>query len=342
MYRTWVRWGLFFAIFTQQGCGNDASSISSKLDVIIGTDEQVVVLENEAGEVGTYHNLFDAIGRMSGDCTAFHIGNGVVVTAAHCVQATSTTQPQPCQTLSIAWGYRYQHNAYLQSRCLEILDYKLEDAMDFALLRVDPVPPVALPMAHTEPAEGANLTVFGHPHGEPLHWSGMCTAHWNEALGFLEHQCDTKAGNSGSPVFDHVRKEVVGVHKGGEGSWNWATTLSHIPWKAYLNESAQPRDDGVLRHEGSESFGPFENNEKRLLAAFATRKGRSVSFQVSFDTEEGYDVLRIMDGTGRLQSFSGKGVMDMRDMPTPVTAVLETDYANPSHNVTFDAVKFSP
>lgn len=342
MYRTWGRWGLFFAIFTQAGCGNNDSA-SSKLDVIIGADEQAVVLENEAGEVGTYHNLFDAIGRLSGDCTVFHVGRGVAVTAAHCVQVTAAPGPQPCQALSIAWGYRYQHDAYLQSRCLEILAYKLEDGMDFALLRVDPAPPVALPVAVNDPEEGVDLTVFGHPHGEPLHWSGVCKAHWNkEARGFLEHQCDTKAGNSGSPVFDHGRREVVGVHKGGEGSWNWATAFSHIPWTTYLNESAQPNQDGVLRHEGTGSFGPFANNEKRLLAAFPTRGGRSVSFQIRFDTEEGYDVLRVVDGTGKTQNFSGQGVADLQQVQTPVTVVLETDYANSSHNVTFDAVKFSP
>ncbi len=342
MCRDSLRWGLLFVIAAQIGCG-DNNSVSSKLDVVIGSDEQTVVLEEESGVPATYHNLFDGIGKLTGDCTVFHVGQGIALTAGHCVQAaTNTNTAQDCQTLSIAWGYRYRHDPYLVSRCLEVVERKVEGDLDYAILKVDPAPPVAVPFDLSQTTqEGAELTIFGHPKGEPLHWSGMCKAHWSDGSGFLQHQCDTKAGNSGSPVFDHTRQQVVGVHKGGEGEWNWATPVTKIPLAQFLNESAQPTDDGVLRQEGAAEFGPFANNEKRLLAALTTQRGRTVSFTIEIKTEAIYDVVKVMDGLGQMRTLSGASTTELKNLSTPVTVVFESDYANPSEKVSLSSVAFS-
>lgn len=343
MFRNSIRGAMLVIAATQIGCG-DNSAVSSKLDVVVGSDEQTIVLEEESGVPATYHNLFNGIGKLTGDCTAFHVGQGIVVTAGHCLQAPTipSNTAQPCQALSIAWGYRYRQDPYLVSRCVEVVERKVEGDLDYAILKVDPAPAVAIPFdLRGQTAEGAELTLFGHPQGEPLHWSGMCKAHWDAASGFLQHQCDTKAGNSGSPVFDHAQQKVVGVHKGGEGEWNWATPLAKLPLADLVNESAEPVDENVLRHEGGAQFGPFANNEKRLLAAFTTLRGRAVSFTLETNTEEIYDVVKVVDGRGQFHTVSGVTRKEFKDLRTPVIVVLESDYANPSAMVKFDAVAFS-
>jgi V8-like Glu-specific endopeptidase len=96
------------------------------------------------------------------------------------------------------------------------------------------------------------ITLFGHPVGVPLMWSGTCKlqpsrslpwANYHQASIFA-HQCDTLPSNSGSPVLDEQSLKLIGVHSGGDvtgrrpdgtyDGWNFGTYLFDTPVGQFL------------------------------------------------------------------------------------------------------------
>ena len=97
-----------------------------------------------------------AIGHMNGQCTAFHLGGGIVASAAHCF--TKRLKPaDPCVSTRIEWPNGSE------SQCIQLLDYDLADGKDMAYFQVDPAPDEALELdARVE--ENLDLVVIGYPH----------------------------------------------------------------------------------------------------------------------------------------------------------------------------------
>lgn len=192
------------------------------------------------------------------NCTAFHVGKGVVVTAGHCfpgVQQLSINTP--CN-YEVRWGVQQTKTGggnWAQSgtsRCTHIRAAVADQFEDWAVFTVAPIPRSKLAVAPNSTATGAPLQIIGHAKGPPLYYSeGGCTGRSaaDTRLDYLRdrdwivaYKCSTEKGSSGSPVFRTDSWEVVGVHNygvttnesTGDGI-NWATAVTHATFRAALN-----------------------------------------------------------------------------------------------------------
>ncbi len=156
--------------------------------------------------------MMDAIGKYSVGCTATHIGNGLVITAGHCIFEDDLGE--------IAWGNRAMIAPYLTSKVIEVVtkQYSQEDG-DYALLRVDPIPPVWIAIETDENYinVGDLVTIFSHPRGRLLEWSTTCHITHKTREMYIQHYCDTEGGSSGAAVINYITKKIVGIHNRSNG-----------------------------------------------------------------------------------------------------------------------------
>jgi hypothetical protein len=126
---------------------------------------------------------------------------------------------------------------------------------DYAIFRVEPPPTASVAIdAATRATEGTPITIFGHPNGAPLRWSGTCTVHERMPNGSTDgasmffYDCDTEAGNSGSTVLSANNGKVIGIHNSGlPGVTNIGTYLADTPIRDVLAGAPivqRPVDDG--------------------------------------------------------------------------------------------------
>jgi hypothetical protein len=215
------------------GCGESDELIESESgSVIIGSNDLLPVSANGDNVAARYRGLLDGFGRMlipSGGgyalCTATHLGNGVAISAGHCVGAPATrVNNQPCPGVQVEWGLRTGKGATLRSNCTTILAMELNSAHDYMIFRVDQAPPAAVGFDTAIPPAGTPLTIFSHPGGRPLEWSRTCSV-INRGGDQFGYQCDTQGGSSGASVLRDDTLRVVGIHWGGGGNQNIATYL---------------------------------------------------------------------------------------------------------------------
>lgn len=263
-----------------------------------------------------------AVGQMNGMCTAFHLGEGIVVSAAHCfVRELKPTEP--CISTDLRW-----HDGS-RSQCVQILSYEWTDERDMVVFEVDPAPKTQLSWAkdiftHNE------AVVVGYPHQRPLSISHPC-----ELKGLTRianrffHDCDTLPGNSGSPVIDPSSGAVIGIHNGFLEQLNYATLL--VDWEQIEGEVKQIQ---YQRQSEAEQlvFGPFGNLENRLLYHFPFAEDQWVSFTIQYDVEDGYDFVNIRDGRGIRIRLTGRDSRHF-ELETPVVVSFESDYSGPSDYV---------
>ncbi|WP_353545292.1 trypsin-like serine peptidase [Corallococcus caeni] len=190
-------------------------------------------------------------------CTGTHLGGGIVLTAQHCLSRTPGTMKEGmCDDVEVEWGYRFGVMPYLTSRCIKVVDGEYSKDRDYAFILVQPAPPATVEVETGQrPMKERRLTIFGHPQGRPLEWSGTCVLHLGTEGKFLSqyffsHQCDTEPGSSGSAVLDDETLRIVGVHDGGEifdtrngkpWGWNYATYLVDTPVRSVL-PGARPQE----------------------------------------------------------------------------------------------------
>jgi hypothetical protein len=170
-----------------------------------------------------------AVGRFQRDgqfqCTAFHVGHGVVLTAGHCLPfechldgATSTNE------LTISWAVG-EGEAPKVSKVESIHSCAKTASLDFAVLRVVDPPSIAFKLA-TNAADPSPakvplrvLTFAGPDH---LVLVDGCTS-WKltgadaQKEYNFSHTCTVSKGSSGSPILLDATGEVVGIHIGGIG-----------------------------------------------------------------------------------------------------------------------------
>ncbi len=214
---------------------------------VFATTIQKVILENDLVAVNAsgsnvparYKRILDAFGQTSEECTATHIGRGYVVTAGHCFWAPpKMVEHTGCSNTKIKWGLRGGKDAYLISKCQEIVAAQRSEFGDFAVLKVSPVPDTfVLPDLSRSAIIGDSLTVFSHPDKLPLHWSRHCGVERIQdemlPLGMIHHRCDTNPGSSGATLINLVTLKVVGIHGGGYteagAGMNYATFIMQSP-----------------------------------------------------------------------------------------------------------------
>lgn len=214
---------------------------------IIGTNDLVPVKMGGANIPPKYTPLIDAFGVLTMGCTATHIGNGLVITAGHCFNAPATRKDNTtCAGINVQWGVRVDAPAYLTSACQIVLTKETNRNRDYAIFKVDPIPPVEIPVDFAaRPNDGTTLTILGHPRRRPLEWSQTCSLEPGSTGGWgidqFSHQCDTEPGSSGSTILDDTTLKVVGIHDGGNTRWNYGTYLFNTPIAEFVpGQSGSP------------------------------------------------------------------------------------------------------
>lgn len=227
--------------------GSQVVKADMDIEKIIGKNDLVTVNAEASNIPVKYKSLVDAFGKLGMGCTATHIGNGYVLTAGHCFWAGQTAiENQDCAGAEneIQWGYREGKEPYMTSKCEKIVMAQRTEKMDYALLKVSPVPPVAVKADWSKRAKlGTKITIFSHPEELPLRWSPTCKVmkveQDNFDMALIHHQCDTNPGSSGATIITQISPKVIGIHDGGisdgnGGGLNYGTYIYDTPLRKLL------------------------------------------------------------------------------------------------------------
>lgn len=155
-------------------------------------------------------------------CSAFLVGDDLMATAGHCMDASR------CAQSSFVFSYRMSSQNQSPNevdsaevyRCQEVLERAQTGAEDYALVKLDR--PVrghrVLTLAKSSVQVGDSLFVVGHPSGIPTKVTdnGVVRSVKSE---FFTANLDTYGGNSGSAVFSQDSLEVVGILVRGESDF---------------------------------------------------------------------------------------------------------------------------
>lgn len=219
------------ALFTQ----------AANIEKIIGDNELLLVAPDASNIPLRFQKLVNAFGKIGMGCTATHIGHGYVLTAGHCFWAAPELQKDlDCADIAIDWGVREGATPYLTSKCEKMIAQQTSDFNDFAIMKVSPIPPVAIaPDMTRRAAIGDTLTVFSHPNELPLHWSHLCGVervnHPELNANTIQHKCDTNPGSSGATLINVVSLKVVGIHDGGINGFQTIKDPELLPMNTGMN-----------------------------------------------------------------------------------------------------------
>lgn len=229
--------------------GSQIVQADNEIEKIIGKNDLVAVDAKASNVPAKFRPLVDAFGKLGMGCTATHIGGGYVLTAGHCFWASDKAiEDQDCAGAEneIQWGFREGTEPYLVSKCEKIVMAQRTDKMDYALLKVSPIPPVAVKADWTKRARvNEKVTIFSHPEELPLRWSQYCKIQkvadtdFDQAL--IHHICDTNPGSSGATIINAITLKVVGIHDGGRadgngGGLNYGTYIYDTPLRKILTK----------------------------------------------------------------------------------------------------------
>lgn len=149
-------------------------------------------------------------------CSGFLVGDDLMVTAGHCVDAAS------CATTTFVFGFHMQDASTVRAQvpaqdvytCAQVIARTETSTDDFAVVRLDrPVSghqPLELRRSGTI-ATGQPLIVAGHPAGLPLKVAGGAQVRDNSHPYYFSSNLDTYGGNSGSPVINASNGQVEGI-----------------------------------------------------------------------------------------------------------------------------------
>lgn len=232
--------GSFFC-FSQCGFSNNTSNPSR----IIGENDLLVVLANGENIPDNFKSVINAIGFLESGCTVTHIGNGIAITAGHCIplDVERGENAKPWNNMKIRWSLRTGVEKTPESNSIRVFAAESNDNSDFAILIVN-TPPDAHANVNMKPekiAINSPITIFSHPWGRPLEWSQMCTAQ-APVKQFantqrVAYQCDTDPGSSGAAVLDVNSAKVLAVHSGGTVDWNNGTPVNTEPMATLLKKA---------------------------------------------------------------------------------------------------------
>jgi hypothetical protein len=212
------------------GCSFEgATPAAVQQPAVIGQRDFVPVPADLSGLSEALLPVARATGVLSTPCTITHLGDGVAVTAAHCI---ALRHLEDCSPLRATWDDPALAQASVP--CAAVLQHEFTSDTDVALLQFAQYPQAALALDTTfqgrDRLAGRELTMLSHPGGRELMSSGQCTPlriAEDEHAGQFAHSCDATSGSSGAAVVDVATLRVVGIHSSGvtgtRGSYNLAT-----------------------------------------------------------------------------------------------------------------------
>lgn len=203
--------------------------------------------------ISTYssQSVFARIGRSVGrldvatdkgvfPCTAFLVGDDILMTNHHCVPGIlddSRAEAKSIVGVRFVMGYTQEGvTEGTSSFLVDPVPVETSKPLDYTLLRILGDTPGrdfgTLELAAVTPQDNDPYWIIGHPMGEAQRISReKCRAN-APALSDnkLLHTCDTMPGNSGSPVIDAGSRQVVGLHHAGSAnnSVNYAIPMAAI------------------------------------------------------------------------------------------------------------------
>ena len=255
-----MRFGLWTLMILLTACGADVET-TSQLSMVVGENEIVPVGADLSLLPAAIQESIGALGQLDDTCTVFHIGEGVVLSAAHCfsekVQANTA-----CVTHDIHWADGSV------SACTEVLYRELDDDQDLFAFVVDPIPADSFTIAETSfRAIGEELVIVGYPAELDLSMATGCSATAvTPGSPRFEHNCDSLPGNSGSPIFSKNSGEIIGVHNGSAAPFNYGTALAG--WFSTLDELTRNYQDKGLNSGDSLVVNDLSDNEKPAARVF--------------------------------------------------------------------------
>jgi hypothetical protein len=210
------------------------------LEVLIDT------LDKSPAELRALADAFGAVGQVTlpTNCTAIHIGNQLVLTAAHCFfpdHDFCTNINYKLRVGKLRSGARFQVEwkrirdviPKWTSIGTGLVHMEFTRDRDFAIIRVDGAPPNAIDVTCDQAPLTGDLAILHHPKDAFLHFSSGCTTKtWDNAAlkeedqrgpAFFQYDCSTARGSSGAPIFlipkegsaGDRKYDLIGVHSEG-------------------------------------------------------------------------------------------------------------------------------
>ena len=155
--------------------------------------------------------------------TVFHIGDGIVVSAAHVVDTEN------CRTGEILWGFRGE-SGLMQGKCEYIIDRKSGPGQDFTIFKVQVPPPYKIDCVQREAQIDEQVVALGHPSSYPL----MVSSGAVERIGggIFTYSASTYPGHSGGPILDKDGKAIGLISKVDEKT-SFGLSFKYTPISQY-------------------------------------------------------------------------------------------------------------
>ncbi len=294
----------FFSLLA--GCSSP-SAVDASDDALEGTFVEVAA--NGANLPVNLRNVYGAVGRIAyatgfedvGKCTGVHIGDGLFITAGHCIShgeffARETPREDPKARPFVRASVTFASG---ETATAVLLDAELSLQRDFAILKLDKTPKFAIPARLGKVAYGTKLSMLSYPSrviqqqgqgnnidATKLMFSSSCTfddaSKMTDKTGYVDlrtnhfgHECASDPGSSGAPVFDALTGEVVGLNLGEIDQENYGLALDSTPFAQYVNKLPDPKFTVTLETDGAKSADKFLD---ATVAADAGTTVASVAF----------------------------------------------------------------
>lgn len=200
-----------------------------------------------------YHQPFVA------NCSGFLVAPDIIVSAGHCFESRDK-----CTKHDWVFDYKVDHenqrNISVKARdvykCKEVLDQKLTDKLDYAIIRLDREVEGRTPLKiASELKVGTSVVMIGHPSGLPQKIADNAEV---RSISETEFKANVDAFqiNSGSGVFNADTGEVVGILVRGKVDYR-----TNREWQCTEVNVTDNNDEG----EDIASFKQFEKSLKSYL-----------------------------------------------------------------------------
>lgn len=162
-------------------------------------------------------------------CSGFHIGDGIVLTAGHCVNSQRVGKLafvfDFALLSSVTDSPTLQFDDSQVYFSTEVVDrkYNRTTKEDWAIVRLDRKPSnrPTIQLSNQRVRTASTLCVVGHPVGLPMKMACGAGIRSNTHSQFFKSPLDTYGGNSGSMVFNEETGVVEGILVRGEKDFVW-------------------------------------------------------------------------------------------------------------------------